>query len=552
MFDKAPSLNGEISSITGEFLDRGDEQRFLTAHWSELSRQFQLTLALGCLFLGLSLVIDHLSGGNEAASVTLVIAKFVTMALAALAIALAGTSDKRGLLDTTMILIAVSLAVSNVAQLIAGETAWQTLSLALVLQILFISLLVTSRFAVRAGVCAILLGAFLGTLLIVEAPAEAPETMVIQVCFCLLCLECTRRVNRSQRAGFIGEAALSKSRFAHEHSELRALAQSGPAAGTHLDDDHREAELRALRQARQQSAALVRAVFDAVAEGLCTFDQELRLTSWNRKVIELLDYPEDLLRPGLPLEDLLRFNAVRGDFGPGRADGQVEERLTKCRLVGTEEASVARDRLSHKGIQLEVRYLKCHDAPLIATISNATAVPAGRESAAESTLHDSLTGAYNRTAVQQALRREIKRCRRSSQDFWLAKVDLDDFHSLNQSHGRDSGDRVLKAVAKDLARELREIDTLGRLAKDQFIILFNGLDTEASARALAERLSARVAESRVINGEKVAVTASIAMACYPHDGLDLDQLEANLDKTLHTAKANGKQQILVAQRSDAA
>ena len=76
-------------------------------------------------------------------------------------------------------------------------------------------------------------------------------------------------------------------------------------------------------------STLIRASLDLLNEGFGIFDAELKMVAWNRGFAELNQYPEALCRPGTPLEAMLRFNAERGDFGPGDADAQVSERMSE-------------------------------------------------------------------------------------------------------------------------------------------------------------------------------------------------------------------------------
>ena len=74
---------------------------------------------------------------------------------------------------------------------------------------------------------------------------------------------------------------------------------------------------------------LITASLDLLNEGFGVFDADLKLVACNRGFAELNQYPEALCRPGTPLEAMLRFNAERGDFGPGDADAQVSERMSE-------------------------------------------------------------------------------------------------------------------------------------------------------------------------------------------------------------------------------
>ena len=80
-----------------------------------------------------------------------------------------------------------------------------------------------------------------------------------------------------------------------------------------------------------EKSALLQAVLDAMSQGLSAFDKNLRLIAWNQVAMEGLDYAPDLLRLGRPLEDFFRYNAKRGEYGPGDVEEQVRERIELAR-----------------------------------------------------------------------------------------------------------------------------------------------------------------------------------------------------------------------------
>ena len=550
MLRRASSSAGATAPVSGEFLDPEEERQYLHASWPQSSRQYQLTLALGCILLGLSLVIDHLLGGNREAVLTVAVAKFITLAMATLSIALAGYRARIKQVDASLLAVAVTLAIANLSQLTTGMTTWPVLSLILLLQVLFFTLLVPARFIIKAAVCATLFIGFLAALLFIEAPAEAPETLIIQCSFCLLCLECARRVNRSQRRGHLSEEALETSRAALAMTEAGAGA-TGQDSDPAPEGDDLGSELRSLRRAGDEDQALIAGLLDAVDQGLCVFDRDLRVVRWNQRLIELLDYPGDLLRSGLGLEDLLRFNMTRGDFGAADSEAVIERRLAFCRTPGANRLG-ATEHLCFNGVHVEVGYHSAAEGLTIATFTDITEQMAAETREPSDPLRDGLTGLMNRLAFEQAIDGEIKRGRRGGRGFCLAKIDIDGFGAINQHHNHAFGDRLLQIVARALCREVREVDSLARFGKDEFFVLLSGLDQAKAATAVAERLIARVADPLVVDGQTIALTASIALAFHPRDGTDLRALEACLDLALGRGKCDGTAQVLSVARADAA
>lgn len=100
-----------------------------------------------------------------------------------------------------------------------------------------------------------------------------------------------------------------------------------------------------------ERGALTLASLDHLHEAISIFDRDLRLRVWNRRFVELLDFPPELIRDGLPLAELFRFNARRGEYGPGDPETQVEERVKLAERF----ESHGLERTRSNGTVLEIR-----------------------------------------------------------------------------------------------------------------------------------------------------------------------------------------------------
>ena len=96
---------------------------------------------------------------------------------------------------------------------------------------------------------------------------------------------------------------------------------------------------------------LTLASLDHLQEAISIFDQGLRLMVWNRRFLELLDFPPELIRIGLPFDELMRFNARRGEYGEGDPEALVAERVRLARRF----ESHCFERIRPDGTVLEVR-----------------------------------------------------------------------------------------------------------------------------------------------------------------------------------------------------
>lgn len=153
--------------------------------------------------------------------------------------------------------------------------------------------------------------------------------------------------------------------------------------------------------------------------------------------------------------------------------------------------------------------------------------------------HDPLTGHFNRRALQETLAREVARFQRYRTPFSLLMFDLDHFKAVNDRHGHEMGDKVLKQVAR-LAREaLREPDVVGRWGGEEFLVLLP--DTDAGkARVVADRLGQGIAEAHFEGPGQV--TASLGLATL-REGESQDQLLRRVDEALYRAKEGGRDRV---------
>ncbi len=148
---------------------------------------------------------------------------------------------------------------------------------------------------------------------------------------------------------------------------------------------------------------------------------------------------------------------------------------------------------------------------------------------------------FGRTLDKALLRIESQRDEAVEQDgFALMFLDLDRFKEVNDAHGHQAGDALIKEVAARLRRMLRAEDTLARFGGDEFAILQDGVESEEDARALAGRILHALAESFMIGTNRVNVGVSIGIAVAPKDSRDRETLMRMADTALYAAKSEGR------------
>lgn len=158
---------------------------------------------------------------------------------------------------------------------------------------------------------------------------------------------------------------------------------------------------------------------------------------------------------------------------------------------------------------------------------------------------DDLTRLSNRRAISEILEAETMRARRYGDPVSVVLANIDHFKQVNDTHGHECGDRVLRMFGK-LCRGLhREVDAAGRWSGEEFLIVLRNTHA-AGAKRFAERLRSSVeALSVPHNGEELHVTVSLGVAAW-QPGTDATMLVKRADRALYCAKTNGRNCVIVA------
>ncbi len=159
-----------------------------------------------------------------------------------------------------------------------------------------------------------------------------------------------------------------------------------------------------------------------------------------------------------------------------------------------------------------------------------------RRNMRQKTERDPLTGLPNRMFVQ----RHYERLQRENASICAIIIDLDHFKTVNDTHGHDAGDRVLKVAAEVFREELREEDVVSRWGGEEFVMLLPA-ESIVLGKAVAERARERLEELVIQTRHRsVSVTASFGVAFGTAASESLDALLARADEALYQAKADGR------------
>lgn len=153
---------------------------------------------------------------------------------------------------------------------------------------------------------------------------------------------------------------------------------------------------------------------------------------------------------------------------------------------------------------------------------------------------DALTGLPNRVMLYDRLQQAVLVAQRGPRLLGVFFLDLDRFKQINDVHGHEVGDQVLKAVADRLRSTVRPTDTVARLSGDEFVILAPGLRSAEDAAFLAEKLLDRFAQPLDLPGLSITSRPSIGITLYPLDDTDTEGLLRHADSAMYQAKQAGR------------
>jgi len=162
-------------------------------------------------------------------------------------------------------------------------------------------------------------------------------------------------------------------------------------------------------------------------------------------------------------------------------------------------------------------------------------------------IHDPLTGLFNRRYMAETLEREVHRARRSGHALGVLMLDIDGFKQQNDAFGHDAGDAILVELAALLQRKLRREDIACRYGGEEFVLVLPDASIENAGRR-AEQLRDAVRRMRVPHKDIVLgpVTVSIGVSAFPDHGADGAALLKAADMALYEAKKAGRDRVMLA------
>ncbi|TAH44943.1 MAG: diguanylate cyclase [Betaproteobacteria bacterium] len=252
----------------------------------------------------------------------------------------------------------------------------------------------------------------------------------------------------------------------------------------------------------------------------------------------------DLARLGPQAQEHLRGQGVRALLiHPVRADGELlgfvgfDDTRHERRFSDTDRALLALAAENLSALMMRHRhYQREQEARLALERVNRQLVEALAE-VERLARHDALTGLFNRGWLDQVLKAEVRRFRRTPHPMSIILIDIDHFKQINDTHGHDAGDRVLGAIARTLQREVRGGDIAGRWGGEEFLVIAPNTPLDAAVQ-LAERLRTAIAALKF--GWPVSGSFGVAEL---QAGESITRFLIRADRALYRAKEEGRNRV---------
>lgn len=159
--------------------------------------------------------------------------------------------------------------------------------------------------------------------------------------------------------------------------------------------------------------------------------------------------------------------------------------------------------------------------------------------------HDPLTGALNRKGLDEDLKRELARARRSGKPLCVAMLDLDNFKKINDDHGHDTGDAALVHLALVARQVLRPQDTVARFGGEEFVIVLPDTELEQGVDAMTRLQRELTTRFFLKDNDRLLITFSAGVAQIESGEAGADAIK-RADQGMYLAKRSGKNRVVAA------
>jgi len=275
-------------------------------------------------------------------------------------------------------------------------------------------------------------------------------------------------------------------------------------------------------------------VFENTYEGIIITDAKVKITRVNKRFTEITGYEfEDvkgknpsLLKAGTQNKEFFKKLWKKmdkdgfwiGELDNRRKNGEYFTTLQSITVVTDDDGNVN----SYVSVFSDITDRKNYEKNLAYLAS-----------------HDNLTSLPNRIYFNDTLEKSIHMAKRNDYKIAVLFLDLNKFKNINDTYGHETGDYLLKEVAKRFKSSIREEDIVARLGGDEFAIILNEIQNNDDPIYISKKIIDKVKEELSIKNHKIIPSTSIGISIYPDHAKDAQTLLKHADQAMYTAKKKG-------------
>ena len=311
---------------------------------------------------------------------------------------------------------------------------------------------------------------------------------------------------------------------------------------SHVDISVLKRQQQALQQAEQRSrdsearlqakSSLLEATLERMEQGIVMVKSQRIVEVCNRRAIELLGLPPELMARQPSFSEVLAFQWAQDEFMH-----TSQELQDFVRAGGILDQPQSYDRMRPDGRVIEVHSVPIEGGGVLRTYTDITERRRSEERIRHLARHDGLTSLVNRETFLEQLAAAVEAQRQGGGGLAVHFLDLDGFKPVNDRLGHAIGDKLLALVAARMRTIARDGDVVARMGGDEFAILQRRVEQTAAATGLALRILDGIQRPIELEGHRLQIGASIGVALCPRHASDAETLLRHADQAMYLAKA---------------